>query len=305
LPIAHLAHVELGVPDLDASRKWFTDVMGLFVSHETPERVYLRAWQDFDHHTLVLTRRATPGVGHIAWRVKAEGDLDEFHASLTARGDAVEWREGDEPGHGRALRVTAPSGHTFELFHEVERHVAPDELASALPSHPQTFEGNGVAPRRVDHVTILTADVVGLQQWLTDALGIRLNYFAEDEQGDVLGAWMSTTPLTHEIAVMRHPEHGLHHFAYSLDSPDDVIRAARLLVEHGTPIEYGPGIHGTSGGFFLYFREPGGNRIEVWSGAMLLFAPDWEPRRWTHELMRAFGGNMFGSPPPESFRQGT
>ena len=56
MPVAHLGHAELRVPDLDASRDFFTRVMGLFVSEETDdETVFLRAWQDWDHHTLVLT----------------------------------------------------------------------------------------------------------------------------------------------------------------------------------------------------------------------------------------------------------
>ena len=43
--------------------------MGLFVSHEDDDHVYLRAWQDWDHHTLVLTRAASSGLEHVAWRV--------------------------------------------------------------------------------------------------------------------------------------------------------------------------------------------------------------------------------------------
>jgi len=307
--IAHLGHVELRVPDLAASRAFFTETMGLFVSAEEDGRIHLRAWQDFDRHTLVLTQAGEAALGRIAWRVEAPEDLDRFAAHLARLGvDVEEVPAGSEPGQGRTLRFRSPEDHLLELFYEIERWKERDPaLASDVLVHPQRFVGRGVAPRRIDHVTVLGRDVEALQRWLTEALGIRLNYFTEDEGGAMSAAWMSTNPLTHQIAIIRASEPGqtLHHLAYAVDSPDEVMRAARLLVDGGTPIEWGPGIHGTSGGMFLYFREPSGHRMEVWSGAMLLLAPDWEPRRWAPEPFRALGGNLFDAAPPAGFRSWT
>src|SRR5919202_6602567 len=72
----------------------------------------------------------------------------------------------------------------------------------------------------------------------------------------------------------------LHHVAFFLDSPDQVILAATILADNGIEIEWGPGQHGTSGAIFLYFFEPSGNRVELWTGGVLLFPPDWGPIRW-------------------------
>ena len=36
--------------------------MGLYVSADEGERVYLRAWQDFDHHTLYLRSQIHPAL---------------------------------------------------------------------------------------------------------------------------------------------------------------------------------------------------------------------------------------------------
>jgi catechol 2,3-dioxygenase len=36
-------------------------------------------------------------------------------------------------------------------------------------------------------------------------------------------------------------------------------------------------------GFFLYVYEPGGNRIEIFSGGIKIFAPDWETVTWDTE----------------------
>jgi catechol 2,3-dioxygenase len=45
-------------------------------------------------------------------------------------------------------------------------------------------------------------------------------------------------------------------------------------------IERGPGRHGLSNAFFLYLRDPDGNRIELYTGDYLIADPDWPPIRW-------------------------
>ncbi|HET8841510.1 MAG TPA: VOC family protein, partial [Ktedonobacteraceae bacterium] len=109
--------------------------------------------------------------------------------------------------------------------------------------------------------------------------------------------------LSHDIAVMYNRSGSgarLHHLAYYVDSPEELLRAATILVEHGGKIEWGPGKHGTSGATFLYFFEPSGHRVEIWTGGMLIFAPDWEPIRWSQES-EVLGFDMWGSKAPESY----
>ena len=65
MPVAHLGHVELFIPDLDASTAFFRNMIGLEISDEQDGRVFLRAWQDFDHHTLVLTEASEPAMGRM------------------------------------------------------------------------------------------------------------------------------------------------------------------------------------------------------------------------------------------------
>ena len=56
-----------------------------------------------------------------------------------------------------------------------------------------------------------------------------------------------------------------------------MLRAADVLMEAGTHIEFGPGRHGMGEQTYLYFREPGGVRLEVNSGGYRIYQPDWEP----------------------------
>ena len=51
MKIAQAGHAELLVNNLEASKQFFTETMGLFISEEDATSVYLRAWQDWEHHT--------------------------------------------------------------------------------------------------------------------------------------------------------------------------------------------------------------------------------------------------------------
>lgn len=304
MAIAHLGHAELRVTDLDGSRRFFTESLGLFVSEETADRVYLRAWQDWDHHTLVLTHATESAVDHVGWRVAGEADLAEHAQELTAAGIDIEWHAGSV-GHGDSVRFRSPvSGVPLELYWEVAPYTCSDPaLVSRLPSHPQRFTGNGVGPRRFDHVNFLVEDVRAEQEWWSAVLGVRHNYYVTGDDELRLGSWLAKTNLSHEIAFMRNRDQDgnrLHHVAYYLDSADQLIRGATLLADAGYTIEWGPGQHGTSGAVFLYVFEPSGHRVEVWTGGMLLFAPDWQAIRWD-PATGPLGIELWGSGMPGTY----
>ncbi|HEX4108801.1 MAG TPA: VOC family protein [Solirubrobacteraceae bacterium] len=308
MPISHLGHAELLVPDLEASSAFFTEIMGLQVSERHEDRLFLRAWQDWDHHTLVLTKSDEPGLAHLGWRVPRKQDADELRVGIEQRGITVHEVDGATiTGHGDAYRFTTPGGLPFELYWEVDYYQASGEQVSRMASHPSRIPLTGAAPRRFDHVTFIVDDVIAEQEFLSEVLGIRHNYFVFGPDGTRWGSWLSCNNVSHETAVTRNAMQTgglLHHVAYYADTIDEVLRAATILVDHGFEIEWGPGKHGTSGATFLYFKEPSGNRMEIWTGGMLIFDPDWKAIEWGPEIGH-LGNSMWGTPLPESFRFGT
>ena len=67
--IVRLNHVLLTVRDLAASKAFWADTLGLQVTDETSERVYLRAMEERGHHCIILQKGAEPVVRHLGFKV--------------------------------------------------------------------------------------------------------------------------------------------------------------------------------------------------------------------------------------------
>lgn len=298
--IAHLGHIELLTPRLEESRDFFVDTFGLDEVEVSGESVYLRAWGDFDRTTLKLTQATEPGLGHVSWRTVSVAALERRVAAIEDSGLGQGWIEGDV-GHGRAYQFRDPGGHLMELYYESERFVATEEQRAALPNQPQAYPGRGAAPRRLDHLNILCTDVAEDSRFLADRLGFLLR-----EQiiidGRQTAAWMSITPQPHDIALTTDTTGKpgrLHHITYAVDTREDVLRAADLLTDRGVFIETGPAKHSRTQGFFLYMYEPGGNRIELFSGGFVIYSPDWDTVTWDQDDAKR--STAWGAAIPESF----
>src|SRR2546426_12633833 len=121
-----LAHVELFTPKPDDTLWFFKDLLGLEESGREGQSVYLRAYEDFYHHTLKVTEAPQAGSGHVAWRTTSPQALERRVKAIEATGLGKGWIEGDL-GHGRAYQFTTPDGHKMELLWDVDYYQAPPE----------------------------------------------------------------------------------------------------------------------------------------------------------------------------------
>lgn len=300
--LAHLAHAELFSPVPEKSLRFFVDVMGMTESGRRGDSVYLRGWDDYEHHTLKLTAAKTAGMGHFAFRATSPAALQHRVKVIEAAGLGEGWTDGDL-GHGPAYRFRTPDGHAMEVYYETEWYQAPPELKPSLKNQAMRFPARGVNVRRLDHLNLLTSDVVQLQRFMEDVLGMRTTEMIVMDNGNVAGVWVTTTNKTYDVAFTadHYGAHGrFHHVTYAVDCREDVLRAADVFLEAGVHIETGPHKHAVQQTFFLYVYEPGGNRVEVANaGARLMLAPDWQPVVWTETERKK--GQAWGLKTIESF----
>jgi catechol 2,3-dioxygenase len=281
--IAHLGHVEMLTDRFQESLDFFTRVYGLKLSGQDESSAYLRAWDDYEFHSLKLTRAATTGVGHIAYRASSPEALERRAKAIEASGYPVTgWIDGDL-GHDRAFRFEDPFGHVFEIYWETVRYAPEGADEPALKNTASAF--TGAAPRRLDHVNLLAEDVGAFRKFMEACLGSRVTEMIRLDNGRTGGCWFTVNNKSYDLACTE--EHGggrgrLHHVTYATDQREDILRAADIFLQNGVHIETGPHKHAIQGTFFLYVWEPAGNRVELANaGARLILAPDWEPVVWT------------------------
>ncbi|RCK38193.1 catechol 1,2-dioxygenase [Thalassospira profundimaris] len=282
--VAHLGHVELFTNKFEESLDFFINVYGLTESGRDENSVYLRAWDDYEFHSLKLTRSDTTGVGHIGYRASSEAALMRRVNVIEEMGCGIGWVDGDM-GHGRAYRFTDPDGHVFELYYDTVKYQAPESEKPALKNIAQRYHGRGVAVRRIDHLNLLATNVEAIRDFMQKALGSRVTEQIMLDSGVLAGCWFTVNNKTYDIAYTKDATGTpgrFHHVTYALDQREDVLRAADIFLENNVFIETGPHKHAVQGTFFLYVYEPAGNRVEVCNaGARLILQPDWETVTWT------------------------
>lgn len=283
--VAHLGHVEIYTDKYDESLDFFINIYGLTLSGEDKNSAYLRAWDDYEYHTLKLTKHHTTGVGHIAYRVASQEALDRRVAAIKdSEYEVIGWVDGDD-GHGRAFRFKDPFNHIFELYWDTIKYKAPESEKPALKNVAQRYHGRGCCPRRLDHLNLLSADVSEFKKFMITCFGSRVTEEIQLDNGRIGGGWFTVNNKTYDLACTEEQAGGdarFHHITYATDTREDILKAADIFLENGVHIETGPHKHAIQGTFFLYVWEPAGNRVELAnSGARLILQPDWQTVVWT------------------------
>jgi catechol 2,3-dioxygenase len=297
-PVAHIGHVELLTPAFEESTGFFNEILGLTIVDESGGSLYMRGYGNYERIGFKLTPAAKPGLGHVGFRTRSAEALEQCVAGLQTSGHGVGWIEGDV-GHGRAYQFRGPGGHFMEVYFDTDRAAVPE----GIPKNRFDRRRQGaIGVSRVDHFNLLSGAVAEDRAFVAQHLGARTLDVIVDDDDREIGAFTSFTikPLEAVFTADRTALAGrLHHVAFWVDTRDDVLTAADVFLEHGIQIEVAPALHTIGQSFFLYAFEPGGNRIEITTGADFHFDPEGPPRIWTVAERRA--GVGWGTKFPETW----
>ena len=157
--ILRLSHVDVRVPDLDLATAYYTEVMGLLEVERTATEIFLKCWDEADHHSVKLSYAPRVGLDLISFKVEADEDLATLESRVERYGFPVRRvSRGESVGQGESIRFETPSGQMMELVREVERVGGLLPKVNPPPFPPQDLRG--IAPPRIDHV-LVTAEEVG------------------------------------------------------------------------------------------------------------------------------------------------
>ncbi|MBN9672273.1 3,4-dihydroxyphenylacetate 2,3-dioxygenase [Roseibium aggregatum] len=288
--IIRLSHVVFGVKDLAASRAFYVDTLGLQVTDEDSETIYLRAMEERGHHCMVLRKDDTSEVRSLAFKVFDEAELDKAHDWFKGKGHSVEWVE--RSFQGRTLRTHDCFGMPIEFYFKMDR---------LPPIHQQYALYKGVKPLRIDHFNCFASDVDKAVAFYNE-MGFRVTEYTEDEEsGKLWAAWTHRKGGVHDIAFTNGLGPRLHHTAFWVPTPLNIIDLCDLMATTGyvANIERGPGRHGISNAFFLYILDPDGHRIEIYCSDYQTVDPDLEAIKW--DLKDPQRQTLWGAPAPRSW----
>ncbi|WP_142247983.1 catechol 2,3-dioxygenase [Alkalihalobacterium alkalinitrilicum] len=301
--VAQLGHLEIFSPKPEETVDFFKRFLGMNETARSGQSVYLRAYEESYHNSLKVTESKQAGLGHAGWRTVSPQALHRRVEAVMKTGLGKGWIDGDI-GHGEAFQFTTPDGHLMELFYDVEYYQPKENEKSKLLNRTTKRPEIGVPVRRLDHLNLMSSNPGRDTQFMTDALGFRVREQIQDN-GNVIGSWISVSNLVHEIAFMPEPNQisgKMHHLCYWYGIPQNLYDLADLLKDHGYFVEVPPNKHGISQAFCMYVYEPGGNRVELFGDAgYLILDPTHEPVIWDMKDVPGNGDAWIGSAFPESW----
>ncbi|MCB1889663.1 MAG: catechol 2,3-dioxygenase [Rhodocyclaceae bacterium] len=280
-------HFQMRVLDLEASIRFYTNVIGLKeVARDDQGRVYFKTQDERDHNSFLIREADSAGVDFVGFKVQDAAALDQLEADLKAYG--VETRRipaGEMLETGERVRFTLPTGHDIELYAQKT------DVGNGMPYvNPEVFvpDARGINPVRMDHCLLYGPNIEAAQKIFVDVLGFYLveHVLMDDGETD-LAIWLSCSNKAHDIAFVRHPEPGkLHHVAFFLESWEQVLKAADIMSMNRVSIDIGPTRHGVTRGTTIYAFDPSGNRFETFCGGYQTY-PDQKPITWTFDEVGA------------------
>ncbi|HYG27429.1 MAG TPA: VOC family protein [Caulobacteraceae bacterium] len=243
-----LGYVALNVTDLERSRTFYTDIVGL-TAGPSPEGAVLLRCSD-RRVDVMLNQAKVPGLKRIGWQMESDKALAAARAHFTTIGlspMAVDAAEAAVLGIGEAFRISEPTtGATFEFYADMATAAAP-----FAPTHTKIS--------RLGHVVLNSTDREATERFLREEMNFQVS---DRVEGMVSFMRCFPNPLHHSLGVGGAPVAGLNHVNFMVTDLDDVGRANNRMKVNSVPIVYGPGRHPPSDSVFLYFLDPDGMTVE-------------------------------------------
>ncbi len=263
--VMRLGYVHVKVTDMAEARQHYSETVGLYETGAADGKVYFKGWDEWDHHSLVLEEGGV-GLVRLGMKVRKPEELAQFESAAQKFGYTVtRFSKGEnaEVGDGFTVHML---GHQVDFYQDMT-YLGVDVGVLNPMSHPRNLKGIG-APF-LDHMLLKGDDLETAERFFVDVLDfapVERMVASMDDGAPLIATWLSCSSKTHDIALLKGEDGGLHHFTFQLRDWGKVQDAADTLVHDDVPIDLGPTRHGITRGETIYFFDPSGNRNEVFAG---------------------------------------
>jgi catechol 2,3-dioxygenase len=238
--VSGIRSVELGVPDLDKTARFYTDIWGLERAAADGDTIHLRG-TGAEHHVLTLRQRAKTSLLGVHFAATDRTAVAALCAQARGFGVAVENAPAALPasaGGGFGFGFQTPDGLPMSISCDVAQH------ADVVSDRSR--------PTKIAHVVLNSGSTDEQVSFFIDVLGFRLS--------DSLSImeFLRCSSDHHSVAVFRSSGPSLNHVAYELPNIDGLMRGSGRCKQGGFDIEWGVGRHGPGNNVYSYFIEPNG-----------------------------------------------
>ncbi|MDR1558783.1 MAG: catechol 2,3-dioxygenase [Clostridiales bacterium] len=272
--------VQIRVLDLEKTLDFYTNILGLDIVGQTSDgRVMLKAYDEFDHHSVTLRKADEAGLDYVAFKVDSRDTLELMARQTLGFGYRVHEipANTEQPGFGKRYSFKISTGHVFQIYSDVE-------LAEKGPQiiNPDIWseQPRGMKAQRMDHLLLYGPNIAEAETFCKWVLGMFVPEVCNNPDGSRLASWITSANKPHDIAFVEFPEPGkIHHVGFYLNDWHDIGNAADLIAINRLELDIGPTRHAITRGQSIYFWEPSGNRVEVYAGGYTAY-PDNPQRVW-------------------------
>lgn len=261
--ISSLGYVSMRTTDLDAVIRNATDILGLHEVETTRQKTFLSA--QANHHEIVYTRSDENSVDHIGLVAQTRQALEQIRENVARGGYRIVSEQPIEDHIDEGFAVVGPEGFTWQVYLERSAY--------------SMVKYGGFGPDRFGHVNVQVVDTLAMRDFLVDVFGFRVS----DQIGDDAAFFLRCNNDHHGVAVFKSTRAAMHHHAWQTQSIVDLGRLGDRLARTGSRLAWGPVRHGAGDNIAVYYVEPTGAVIELYTDLELIFDPQRQIRHWRED----------------------
>lgn len=239
-----LAYATLTTSRMDDQIRYYSETLGLFLTHHDNARAVLASRQGLE--CVVLEQGGGSSLAGLSFQIAPSVSLESAQQALGSKGVRSEIRPGKTPCVDRVVAFKDPGGVEVELFNSIG-FAATD------------LEERGVGILKLGHVARFVPTIDELTRFYIDVLGFRKS----DWRGDA--AMFLRCNTDHHTVNFFKGENKLGHLAFEVKDFPELVRASDLLARRDYPLDWGPARHTIGHNCACYHSNPDSVRIELYA----------------------------------------
>ncbi len=260
--ISEIGYVALQAGDMERSLAHSRDILGLVETGRSGNAVFLGS-RARAHHELVYLDSPVDALGHIGLVARDTAALDTVRRRVAAEGLRFLSQTPLHPGVADGFSFVGPENFIFEIYVGMQ----PVELV------PVSF-----GPDRFGHVNLHPQNLQAMLDFFLRVLEFRVS----DVIGDDFAYFLRCNPEHHGVALIK-GRGWMHHHAWQMQSIAELGKAGDRLFEAGGELLMGPVRHGAGHNIAVYYVEPTGAVVELYTDMELIFDDERPPIVWSQD----------------------